>query len=153
MTAQHLTPRQARWASLLSMYHFEILHTPGKLNPADPASQRPDFVSGKHTDDKVVLLGFRSLKEEDSEICALSPIPEPSLLCRSTSSPSTAFKSYMTLTFLSLQVPRAFFVWKVIFGGGEIEYMSLSLFETSSLANSMATLLAVIGVFFVPWLC
>lgn len=38
MTSQHLTPRQARWASLLSMYHFEILHTPGKLNPADPAS-------------------------------------------------------------------------------------------------------------------
>ncbi|KAG0145263.1 hypothetical protein CROQUDRAFT_94126 [Cronartium quercuum f. sp. fusiforme G11] len=38
MTSKVLMPRQAHWASLLSMYNFEILHTPGKTNPADPAS-------------------------------------------------------------------------------------------------------------------
>lgn len=72
MTAQHLTPRQARWASLLSMFNFEVLHTPGKLNPADPASRRPDYVAGKHVDDKIILLGFRSVSLDTSDICALT---------------------------------------------------------------------------------
>lgn len=38
MNAQTLTPRQARWAYFLSEFHFDILHTPGKENPADTAS-------------------------------------------------------------------------------------------------------------------
>lgn len=59
------------------MYNFEILHTPGKLNPADPASRRPDFVAGKHSDDKIVLLGSRSLITDEEEICALSLEPNP----------------------------------------------------------------------------
>lgn len=75
MTSQHLTPRQARWASLLSMFNFEVLHTPGKLNPADPASRRPDYVAGKHTEDKIVLLGFQTVQTEQSEICALTLTP------------------------------------------------------------------------------
>lgn len=79
MTSQHLTPRQAGWASLLSMYNFEILHTPGKLNPANPASCRPDFVAGKHTDGKVVLMGLRSLGADDKEICALYLTPATSI--------------------------------------------------------------------------
>lgn len=61
MNSQSLTPRQARWAAMLSMYNFEILHTPGKLNPADPASRRPDFDDRKSHSEKVVLLGHRVL--------------------------------------------------------------------------------------------
>lgn len=57
MTARHLMPRQARWASFLSSFHFDSLHTPGKLNPADPASRRPDYVAGRLHDDRVILLG------------------------------------------------------------------------------------------------
>lgn len=54
------------------MFNFEVLHTPGKLNPADPASRRPDYVAGKHTDGKILLLGFRSFSSDTSDICALS---------------------------------------------------------------------------------
>lgn len=61
MTAQDLTPRQARWASFLGQFHFDILHTPGKLNPADPASRRSDFSDGKFSSNRVVLLGRREL--------------------------------------------------------------------------------------------
>lgn len=72
MSAQHLTPRQARWASFLSSFSFEILHTPGKLNPADPASRRPDFVSGRDPGDRVVLLGHRVVTESDVSMAVLS---------------------------------------------------------------------------------
>lgn len=44
MEARSLTPRQARWAAFLSAFSFSIFHLPGKANPADPASRRPDFV-------------------------------------------------------------------------------------------------------------
>lgn len=54
------------------MFNFEILHTPGTLNPADPASRRPNYVADKHTDDKDVLLGFRSSESDAADICALT---------------------------------------------------------------------------------
>lgn len=63
MTAQLLTPRQARWASFLGEFNFEILHTPGKTNPADPASRRCDFVGNKEDSARVILLGSREIKE------------------------------------------------------------------------------------------
>lgn len=72
MTSHHLIPQKAQWASTLYIFHFEILHTPGKLNPADPASRRPDYVVGRHTDDKVVLLCFRSSSTENTDNCALT---------------------------------------------------------------------------------
>lgn len=56
MTAQHLTPRQARWASYLSSFYFHILHTPGKLNPADPASRRPDYTDVDRAPSYLTLL-------------------------------------------------------------------------------------------------
>lgn len=42
-----LNGRQARWAIALSAYDFTIHHRPGKSNPADAPSRRPDFASGK----------------------------------------------------------------------------------------------------------
>lgn len=61
MSSQNLTPRQARWAAYLGPFYFSILHTPGKLNPADPASRRPDFESSSVTADPVVLLRMSRL--------------------------------------------------------------------------------------------
>lgn len=67
-----LTPWQVRWASWLSMFNLEVLHTPRKLNPANPASCRPDYVAGKYLDRKVVLLIFQSVHTELLDICTLS---------------------------------------------------------------------------------
>lgn len=61
MNAQTLTPRQARWASFLSEFHFDILHTPGKDNPDDPASRRPDYTSNGAESIRVTLLGRREV--------------------------------------------------------------------------------------------
>ncbi|MBW0544176.1 hypothetical protein O181_083891 [Austropuccinia psidii MF-1] len=45
MQHQTLSPRQARWASLLSNFNFKIAHTPGHHNPADPASRQIDYLN------------------------------------------------------------------------------------------------------------
>lgn len=59
MKSQALTSRQARWASFLSEFNFDILHTPGKSNPADPASRRSDYTSNSLESARVTLLGTR----------------------------------------------------------------------------------------------
>ena len=43
--AQRLNPRQARWATFLGGFDFTISHKPGKANPADGPSRRPDYRS------------------------------------------------------------------------------------------------------------
>ena len=43
MKQKELNPRQARWAIKLAAYDFEIFHQPGKANPADAPSRRPDY--------------------------------------------------------------------------------------------------------------
>ncbi|EDN03595.1 hypothetical protein HCAG_01460 [Histoplasma mississippiense (nom. inval.)] len=43
LTTKSLTGRQARWAELLSEYDFFIRYRPGRLNPADAPSRRPDY--------------------------------------------------------------------------------------------------------------
>jgi len=40
---QKLNPRQARWATFLAGFDFDIHHRAGKLNPADGPSRRPDY--------------------------------------------------------------------------------------------------------------
>jgi hypothetical protein len=43
MSTKVLNRRQARWAELLADYDFVLVHTPGKRNPADGPSRRPDY--------------------------------------------------------------------------------------------------------------
>jgi transposase InsO family protein len=50
MKQQHLNGRQARWCMYLSGYDFVIKHQPGKKNPADGPSRRPDYDSGEKPD-------------------------------------------------------------------------------------------------------
>jgi hypothetical protein len=45
-TSKVLSRRQARWAEILSSYHFVIEHLEGKKNPADGPSRRPDYEIG-----------------------------------------------------------------------------------------------------------
>jgi len=45
MTLKQLNGRQARWATFLAAFDFEIEHRPGKTNPADAPSRRPDYAS------------------------------------------------------------------------------------------------------------
>jgi transposase InsO family protein len=47
MDLKEINKRQARWAIELCAYDFEIKHRPGKSNPADPPSRRPDYACGK----------------------------------------------------------------------------------------------------------
>lgn len=64
-----MTAKQARWASYLSKFCFEILHVPGKSNPADPAPRRPDYTCKDALTNRVVLLGHR--EEENMQINAI----------------------------------------------------------------------------------
>ena len=43
MTTKTLSRHQARWAEMLASYDFIIKHRPGKKNPADGPSRRPDY--------------------------------------------------------------------------------------------------------------
>jgi hypothetical protein len=45
MTLKQLNGRQARWATFLAAFDFVIEHRPGKTNPADAPSRRPDYAS------------------------------------------------------------------------------------------------------------
>ena len=57
MTSQHLSNRQARWAAYLTSFHFVIRHISGKKNPADPPTQRPNYVpEGKESEISPCLL-------------------------------------------------------------------------------------------------
>jgi len=46
-----LNGRQARWAIALSAYDFQVIHRPGKSNPADAPSRRPDYAGETQTQD------------------------------------------------------------------------------------------------------
>ena len=48
MTGQMLTPRQARWTTMLSRFNFKIYYRPGKESTLpDALSRRPDYHPGK----------------------------------------------------------------------------------------------------------
>lgn len=86
MEARSLTPRQARLAVFLSAFNFSILHLPGKANPADPASRRPDFMEGSRGSEALVLfksinkdgLGVSSVKMNANEVRFDITFAEPS---------------------------------------------------------------------------
>ena len=48
MNVQVLSGRQARWAMRLASFDFVISHRPGKTNPADAPSRRPDYYEGEN---------------------------------------------------------------------------------------------------------
>lgn len=54
MTTTALSRRQARWALELSKYDFVIAYRPGKSNPADGPSRRPDYKPAKY-DENIML--------------------------------------------------------------------------------------------------
>ena len=50
MTKQNLSARQARWAELLSRYHFKIMYRPGAQNQkADALTRREEDVETQNT--------------------------------------------------------------------------------------------------------
>ncbi|KAI7967522.1 hypothetical protein MJO29_000799 [Puccinia striiformis f. sp. tritici] len=51
MDSQKLSDRQSRWAAFLVSFNFTIQHVSGKDNPADPATRRPDYVSGDESNE------------------------------------------------------------------------------------------------------
>lgn len=112
MRAQELTARQARWAAFLSEFLFEIVHIPGKLNPADPASRRIDYSGEKEITDKVILLGH-------CETIQINAISLRQLKIRRICDPSSTFMPadentmkairalYITDDFLANRLPTA----------------------------------------------
>ena len=53
---QDLSRRQARWNQIRQEYHYIIQHWPGKTNPVDPLSRRPDFEKGVKDNTQITLL-------------------------------------------------------------------------------------------------
>jgi len=63
MTTTELSRRQARWALQLSAYDFQITHRPGKSNPADAPSRRPDYRPASDQDEYMLPTLRRKLQE------------------------------------------------------------------------------------------
>lgn len=102
MSAQNLTARQARWASYLSDFNFDILHIAGKLNPADPASRRADYSEGKDSSDKVVLLGYREDLENKQKGLKVSVIRIKNADIKGRLDPSSLFMPADASTIVAL---------------------------------------------------
>ena len=68
---QDLSHRQARWNQILQEYHYVIQHRPGKTNPANPLSQRPDFEKGVKDNTQIQI--FSPLKSEESSSTEILP--------------------------------------------------------------------------------
>jgi transposase InsO family protein len=87
MTSKSLSARQARWAEILSRYHFKISYKPGKTNKADPLTRIEDQVKdlnqAKRDNREQTLLPPRNLDNrilQDLEVnhisLSLSPIQD-----------------------------------------------------------------------------
>lgn len=72
MTSRKLKPRQVQWAFYLSSSYFNIFHTPGKLNPADPSSRRTDYASSFSSKDNLITLFTPSQLQEGLTVMSLS---------------------------------------------------------------------------------
>jgi RNase H-like domain found in reverse transcriptase len=70
MSSRLLNRRQARWSMFLSEYDFQLDYAPGKKNPADSPSRRPDY-SPKKGDD--VLLNQNKPLLTDHHLYRLFP--------------------------------------------------------------------------------
>ena len=68
---QDLSHQQAHWNQILQEYHYDIQHCPGKTNPANPLSQRPDFEKGVKDNTQIQILF--PLKSEESSSMEILP--------------------------------------------------------------------------------
>jgi hypothetical protein len=67
-----LNGRQAQWAIALSGYNFTIAHQPGKRNPADALSRRPDYTPSM---EKVNEQASQLLSTLQRKLTQISPTP------------------------------------------------------------------------------
>ena len=73
MKTTNLNRRQSRWALVLAEYDFEIKYRPGKTNPADGPSRRPDYEGG--ADDEICLPTLQNkLKNITVAAVGLAPV-------------------------------------------------------------------------------
>jgi hypothetical protein len=73
MTTTTLNRRQSRWALVLAEYDFEIKYRPGKTNPADGPSRRPDYEG--EADDEICLPTLQNkLKNITIAAVGLTPV-------------------------------------------------------------------------------
>ena len=68
---QDLSRQQACWNQILQEYHYIIQHCPGKTNPANPLSWRPDFEKGVKDNTQIQILF--PLKSEESSSMEILP--------------------------------------------------------------------------------
>ena len=68
---QDLSRRQACWNQILQEYHYVIQHHPGKTNPANPLSWRPDFEKGVKDNTQIQILSL--LKSKESSLMEILP--------------------------------------------------------------------------------
>src|SRR5271170_5948468 len=71
MSTKTLNRRQARWAELLADYDFVLVHLPGKTNPADGPSRRPDYAENPLPTGSLIL-------PQALRLLPTSPSPSPS---------------------------------------------------------------------------
>ena len=69
--SQDLSHWQACWKQILQEYHYVIQHCPGKTNPADPLSWRPDFEKGIKDNTQIQIVSL--LKSEESSSTEILP--------------------------------------------------------------------------------
>ena len=78
MSTKVLNRRQARWAELLADYDFVLIHTPGKRNPADGPSRRPDYTENQlPTGSLIPSQALRLLPPTPLTPTPLTPPPSP----------------------------------------------------------------------------
>ena len=69
--SQDLNCWQARWNQILQEYHYVIQHCPGKTNPANSPSWRPDFKKGIKDNIQIQILSL--LKSEEFSSTEILP--------------------------------------------------------------------------------
>lgn len=67
MKLKQLNGRQARWATFLASFDFEIEHRSGKTNPADAPSRRPDYLDAADTRSSLLPTFQSKLRQWDEE--------------------------------------------------------------------------------------
>jgi hypothetical protein len=70
-TAKQLSPKQARWASFLDEFNFEIHHISGKHNPADGPSRRPAYTFAQLKNSPTETIAKRLVSEDVNDLVPL----------------------------------------------------------------------------------